>query len=191
MVTTHIHWDHIGGHKHFKNISVFVDEKNWLTNFPLTLEQVKNNVTAHNTKLPNGFNIDNYKLHKLSPSNILIDNDVIDIGDRKITIVHTPGHSPGHICLFEEETGYLFTGDLIYKGKLDMYYPTTDPLSFRNSINKVKKLNVKKILPAHYQLNIDIKVINDISEAFDSLSKKKLLFQGSGLHKFNGFSLHM
>lgn len=191
VVTTHIHWDHIGGHKYFDNINVFVDEKNWLSDFPLKLEQVKSNLTAHDTKLPKGFDLDSYKLHPMNPTNTLEDNDFLDIGDRKLIVVHTPGHSPGHICLFEEETGYLFTGDLIYKGKLDMFYPTTDPILFRNSIDRIKKLNVKKILPAHFELDVDTKIINDISAAFDTLSKKKLLFQGSGLHEFDGFLLHM
>jgi len=42
VVTTHVHWDHIGGHKYFNNIGVFEAEKDWLTSdFPIPLSIVK------------------------------------------------------------------------------------------------------------------------------------------------------
>ena len=46
VVTTHIHWDHIGGHNLFSNIAVYEAEKDWLDgNFPIPLEVVKKNIT--------------------------------------------------------------------------------------------------------------------------------------------------
>ena len=45
-VTTHVHWDHIGGHKYFDNIAVHEEEKDWLSvRFPIPLQVVKNNLT--------------------------------------------------------------------------------------------------------------------------------------------------
>ena len=45
-VTTHVHWDHIGGHKYFDNIAVHEAEKDWLSvRFPIPLQVVKNNLT--------------------------------------------------------------------------------------------------------------------------------------------------
>ena len=46
-VTTHVHWDHIGGHKYFDNIAVHEAEKDWLSvRFPIPLQVVKNNLTG-------------------------------------------------------------------------------------------------------------------------------------------------
>ena len=46
IVTTHVHWDHIGGHKYFDNIAVHEAEKDWLSvGFPIPLQVVKNNLT--------------------------------------------------------------------------------------------------------------------------------------------------
>jgi glyoxylase-like metal-dependent hydrolase (beta-lactamase superfamily II) len=42
IVTTHVHWDHIGGHKFFKNIAVYENEKEWLFKFPIPLHVVRN-----------------------------------------------------------------------------------------------------------------------------------------------------
>ena len=49
------------------------------------------------------FNKDNYEIFKGQPTAILQDNDIIDLENRKIEIIHTPGHSPGHICLYEPD----------------------------------------------------------------------------------------
>jgi len=77
--------------------------------------------------LPDGFNIDDYVVFQGTPTSLLTDHDIIGIGDRKIEVLHTPGHSPGHICFWEKEREYLFTGDLVYKDTLFAYYPSTDP----------------------------------------------------------------
>lgn len=42
------------------------------------------------------FNPDNYRLFTGEPTHILVDNEVIDLGERKLRVIHTPGHSPGH-----------------------------------------------------------------------------------------------
>ncbi|MDO4312974.1 MAG: MBL fold metallo-hydrolase, partial [Eubacteriales bacterium] len=45
VVTTHVHWDHIGGHKYFDNIAVYEAEKEWLScNFPIPLQVVQHNL---------------------------------------------------------------------------------------------------------------------------------------------------
>jgi glyoxylase-like metal-dependent hydrolase (beta-lactamase superfamily II) len=55
---------------------------------------------------------------------ILLDGDIVDLGDRRFEVIHTPGHSPGGIALFERATGILFSGDIVYDGPLieDAYH---------------------------------------------------------------------
>ncbi len=65
--------------------------------------------------LPNNFNVYDYELFQGMPTRIVTDHDVIDIGGRQIEVLHTPGHTPGHLCFWEKDKGYLFTGDLVYK----------------------------------------------------------------------------
>lgn len=142
VITTHVHWDHIGGHKYFNNICVY-------------------------------------------------DNDVINFGGRNLEILYTPGHSPGHICLYEEDRGYLFTGDLIYEGTLDAFYPSTNPVDFMNSIKRIKNFNVNRILPGHYSLNVPNDFICKIDDGFSELYLNNKLKQGNGIFQFNGFSIHI
>ena len=60
-VTTHVHWDHIGGHKYFENIAVHEAEKDWLSvRFPIPLQVVKNNLTRLPCDFPRDFDISRY-----------------------------------------------------------------------------------------------------------------------------------
>lgn len=191
VATTHVHWDHIGGHKYFDNIAFHSLEKDWLINFPIPLEIVKKNLMKLPFDCPKSFSINNYDIYKETPTLILKDNDIIDIGNRKIRVIHTPGHSPGHICFYDIERKYLFTGDLVYEGKLDIYYPTTNPIDFKNSINKIRQLNINKILPGHHKLNIDNNLIDEIWKAFEELEQNDELRQGTGNHQYKKFSIHI
>lgn len=195
VVTTHIHWDHIGGHALFNIIYVYKDEADWLKNgIGIPLNVVKKNIMARpfTKQPPAGFNIDNYKIYTGNPSRILNDNDIIDIGSRKIRVIHTPGHSPGHICLFEEDRGYLYTGDLIYKGTLYAFYPTTDPMLFKESVDKISRLKgIVKLLPGHNEISIQVDFIHRVKEAFQNIKDRNMLRQGTGVFDFAEFKIKL
>ena len=57
-----------------------------------------------------------------------MDGETIDLGDRHLTVIHTPGHSPGSIALWEAASGILFSGDAVYDGELidDNYHSDMD-----------------------------------------------------------------
>ena len=101
VATTHVHWDHIGGHKYFNTIAVHELEKDWLRHFPLPLEVVKNSLIKEKCDFPKKFKLDDYNIYCGEPQIILQDNDIIDLGNRKIKVIHTPGHSPGHLCFYD------------------------------------------------------------------------------------------
>lgn len=45
---------------------------------------------------------------------LLKDNDIIAIGQTELSVIHTPGHTPGSVCLYAD--GHLFTGDTLFVG---------------------------------------------------------------------------
>ncbi|MFC1901774.1 MBL fold metallo-hydrolase [Chloroflexota bacterium] len=70
------------------------------------------------------------------PDRLLHDGDVIDIGDLHFSILHTPGHTPGGICLLEHEK--VFTGDtLFYRGIGTTMMPGSSRRQLIDSIQKV------------------------------------------------------
>lgn len=190
--TTHIHWDHIGGHQYFNNIAVHEFEKDWLSvKFPIPLQIVKNNLTKFPCDFPPEFNIDTYHIFQGMPQKVFNDGEVFDLGNRKIKVIHTPGHSPGHCCFYEPERNYLFSGDLIYKGCLYAFYPTTDPLLFYESVKRVQKYKIARILPGHHQLSIPVSMIDKIEAGFAQIKRMGKLKQGNGLFKFGDFQIQI
>ncbi len=188
-VATHIHWDHIGGHKYYPNFYAHAEEVKWLTGeFPLTMEQVKGYV-VEDCDLPDNFDVEQYEFFQGETTKVLHDHDLIDIGGRQIEILHTPGHSPGHMCFYERDRGYLFTGDLVYIGTLFAYYPSTDPVAYLASIRKIASLPVKKVFPAHHSLAVPETILTDMEEAFLNLKAENKLHHGSGTHDFGYFSI--
>jgi glyoxylase-like metal-dependent hydrolase (beta-lactamase superfamily II) len=59
----------------------------------------------------------------------------IDLGNRKIKILYTPGHSKESISIIDQDNGYIFTGDLLYNGLLLI----DDCQDFIGSINNILK----------------------------------------------------
>ena len=65
---------------------------------------------------------------------------MLDLGGRTVQVLHTPGHSPGHLCFWEEARGDLYTGDLVYLDTLFAYYPSTDPEAYLTSLEVIAAL---------------------------------------------------
>ncbi len=192
VITTHVHWDHIGGHKYFDSIAVHELEREWLSvQFPIPLQAVKRNLMRDPCSFPADFSVNDYEIFQGIPKRILHDGDHIDLENRSLNVIHTPGHSPGHCCFYEPDRKYVYSGDLIYCGCLDAFYPTTDPYLFYQSIKKIQTLDFDRLLPAHHQLTVPSDIVGRISNAFAGLKERGLLYQGAGLFNFGDFQLHI
>ncbi len=187
---THIHWDHIGGHKYFREFYVHEAELDWVNGeFPLPVEAVRKMLAQ--CELPGGFDLDEYTIFQGAPSRVLKDGDIIKLGGREVETLHTPGHSPGHMCFWEERRGYLFTGDLVYKGTLFADYPSTDPAAYLASLEKIARLPAERIFPAHHSLDIASEIVIRIRDKFRRLNEKGLLCHGSGMFDFGDWAVRL
>lgn len=168
------------------------EEKEWISGkFPIPLSVVRKNLTCKPFAFPKDFRLENYRIFQGQPARLLQDGDIIDCGGREIQVIHTPGHSPGHCCFYEKERGYLYSGDLIYRGCLDAFYPTTSPQLFKQSVEKLLPIPVNKILPAHHDLSVPLDFPKRIASAFALLEGEGNLKQGCGVFDFGDFSIHI
>lgn len=81
---------------------------------------------------------------------VLKDGDVIDLGDAKLQVIHTPGHTAGSICLYEPVSKALFSGDTVFEGGS---FGRTDiggnPEHMLSSLERLTGYDVSAIYPGH------------------------------------------
>lgn len=91
--------------------------------------------------------------------NILKDNDPINIGKYHFRCIETPGHTLGHICLYEADKKILVSGDHILQDitpNIQCWSDDQNPLkSYLESLEKVFALEVDFVLPGHRRLFSD------------------------------------
>lgn len=83
----------------------------------------------------------------------LYDGDKITVGDFEFTAIHTPGHTPGHMCLYLESEKLMFTCDHVLfdiTPNITCWDKVEDSLgNYIKSLNKVRSLDVKTAFPSH------------------------------------------
>ena len=81
----------------------------------------------------------------------LKDNQQITIGDERVNVLATPGHSIGSVCFYAEEDRVLFSGDTVFAfggfGRYD--FPGGNFSFLKRSIERLAKLDVKCLYPGH------------------------------------------
>ncbi|MBE6910828.1 MAG: MBL fold metallo-hydrolase [Ruminococcaceae bacterium] len=186
---THVHWDHIGGFRQFPHFFAPAEELDWLRGaFPLPVKTIRN-MLSDRCALPESFDVGGYELFQGEPTRLLSDGDVVDLGGRRIEALHTPGHSPGHLCFWEPERGYLFTGDLVYRGTLYADYPSTDPEAYLASLERIAALPARRLFPGHHALDIAPELVVRMRDALRALKAGGKLRHGAGVQDFGDWSI--
>lgn len=81
----------------------------------------------------------------------LTDGEMVAAGDSVFAAVHTPGHSPDHLCFWHQDSRQLFCGDLAWKGSTVVIPPSQggDVAAYLASLERILQLEPETMLPAH------------------------------------------
>jgi glyoxylase-like metal-dependent hydrolase (beta-lactamase superfamily II) len=86
----------------------------------------------------------------LAAAGSFADGDLLDFGKTKFRVLHTPGHSPGHCCFYEERQGILFSADIDLTAFGPWYgHNSCDLDAFEESIRRVMALKPSIIISGH------------------------------------------
>ncbi len=176
IVVTHAHFDHYGLADRLRQVSrakiaLHYLEKNLLTRRQTNVEELLRQTEQwfHAAGVPASelptppttpAGTSSFATPPL-PDIDLRSGDEISAANYNFQVIWTPGHSPGHICLYEPDKKLLFAGDHV----LPVITPhiSLQPLSnanpladFINSLNEVKQLAVNLVLPAHEHIYTDL-----------------------------------
>ncbi len=122
IVVTHGDLDHIGGLfelYHTLRVPIFCHQNEVSLLAKPQTRIFQHSVWHHvvNPFLHGLMRIDRYQCHGITPTQCVSDQDLIG---GELQVVHTPGHTPGHIALLQAERGILFSGDccLVRQGRI-------------------------------------------------------------------------
>lgn len=151
-VASHTHFDHIGCHHEFDDRAVHEAEADILANperkailaDPYVTDEIFDRLP------PEPYQSATYGVRAAPATRRLADGDIVDLGDRHFEVVHTPGHSPGGIALWESSTGILFSGDIVYDGPLieDTYH--ANAADYVRSMERLYDLPVRVVHGGHF-----------------------------------------
>ena len=165
-VATHDHADHAGGLHEFDARLIHQDEAASLSegrpSYSLDLADYDDRARASLarvgydiaggllTAVPHeGYIPGNHRQQGVEPTRVLVEGDVVDLGNRAFEVLHLPGHSPGSIGLWEAATGVLFSGDAIYDGPLLDDIAGADIAVYRRTMERLLTLPVRVVHGGH------------------------------------------
>ncbi len=163
VVHTHGHLDHRSGDDQFRTLPD-------VEIVPTDLESVKSRLAI--ADWPNGIG-------------------QIDLGDRVIDVIPTPGHYASHVAYYDRQTGLFFSGDFLLPGRLLIEDTDADLASTRRVAEFVEQRPVTYVLGAHVELDESGKTFLGTryhpNERPLQLTKQDLLSLPGIVSGFNGF----
>lgn len=92
----------------------------------------------------------------LKPDRYLEDGEILKLGETEFGVVHTPGHTPGHVVIYNQDLKIAFVGDVIFRGSVGRTdFPKSNPQDLIDSIkDKLWPLgNDMRFIPGHGQMS--------------------------------------
>ncbi len=138
ILLTHSHWDHIA------DVS-FVKEQ---TQAPIYVHTADASNVEHPgiDGLPLFFSIQGIK-----PDHMIQEGETIGLGDLSISVIHTPGHTPGGVCFYIPQENVLISGDTFFRGAIGkVAFPTGSPELMKSSLQRLLLLpESTRVIPGH------------------------------------------
>ena len=139
IVVTHSHFDHSGGCKKFRD---------WLKGRAIIAIHDKDKAALENGEtLAEMFGM---KPKVVTADASLKDKDMLRTKNFNLEVVHTPGHTPGSICLYDKKKKVLISGDTLFEdgfGRTD--YPGGSQEQMVRSLKRLSRLDAEYLLPGH------------------------------------------
>lgn len=151
-VATHVHFDHSGGLHQFENFAIHSLEANAIRrgdNFETVTFISDSEIPAPPHEK---WRASEFRDLSGEPSRVVEEGDVFDLGNRRLKVLHLPGHSRGSIGLVDEGARILFSGDVVYDGAMLDWLPYSDVPVYKQTCRRLQELSsqIDLVCPGHF-----------------------------------------
>lgn len=140
LLLTHSHWDHFGDAAELKKnlgCAIYIHPQD-----------------KKNLECPGSDSIPLFcMIRSVEIDHLIFDGQILKIGEIEITVLHTPGHTPGGVCYWIKKENILFSGDTLFKGTIgNLSLPTACPEKMPVTLKKLAQLPLNTlVVPGHGQ----------------------------------------
>ncbi len=196
VLNSHTHYDHIGGNHLFDEVLG--------RDTPFTRSRAAGSGTDAVAEfispgwvwkpLPTGFDPASYRSEAFVIDAIVQEGSEIDLGDRTLEVLVTPGHAPDALCLIDRENRLLFTGDTFYLAPLYTHLVGSDFDLYVETARRLAGLagEVDRVFTAHNVPVVESRYLTELGAAFDTIvagGGDFVLTDGNREYDFGDFSV--
>jgi hydroxyacylglutathione hydrolase len=143
IISTHSHCDHIGGNKRIQEIS----------GCRISIHPVDKQSIDLGDDWATWYRFYDQEAEFFPVDDALRDGEIVSFDDLELQILHTPGHARGGICLYCPKERFLISSDAVWDGDLGVLNTIVEggaaPILARESLERIRSLNVQIIYPGH------------------------------------------
>lgn len=163
VINSHSHFDHVLSNYEFSEVYIHdLDASHIVNSHDVSLLPVNSEIYKSNN-------------NTIPPCSKIVElkgDEIFDLGDLTVTVLHTPGHTPGSISLLTNK-GDLFSGDTAHYGSV--YLPSRDEIdTLINSLTNLREnQNILKVYPSHGNYGVGKEIFSEtIEEIIDKYPLK-------------------
>ncbi|HSW10050.1 MAG TPA: MBL fold metallo-hydrolase [Bacillota bacterium] len=196
VINTHADYHHCGANHHYREIAAHPAEaprieRGWAR------EEVADALLPHKIwgPLPAGFDPLKYAVLPSRVTRLLDEGDLVELGGRRLRVLHTPGHAAGGLCLQDENSGTLFTGDTLAPTTISAWGDGSDPEQLLASLERLARDagQVARVCPGHHLTPLGPDFLAEAAAAVarvrSGATRVEPAREGVIRHRFRRFSL--
>ncbi len=165
VINTHSHFDHIGGNSEFETVLIHKKGRELISK-PRDISFL----SSSPKEIVKRYEISNYIFSPANEIQPVEHDEIIDLGDLSIRVIHTPGHSPGCISLLTSRNE-LFTGDTAHYGTMFLT-KSTFPISLKSIatlLNLFQEFENIEIYPSHEDFAVSKELLEELTTGIQNI----------------------
>ncbi|MFT4570406.1 MAG: hydroxyacylglutathione hydrolase [Hyphomicrobiaceae bacterium] len=159
VVPTHLHAEHLGSAHRYERLAL------------PDLPELRERADSDGALTPSMRESWSVWPPKLKVTDWIAPGSEIDLGGRSVILVHTPGHTPESISIVDEDSGRLFSGDLLIPGDVEFYGPGADTSAALASVQKLRATypELKTVWGAHGEGELPASALGALEQVLQTI----------------------